>query len=252
MRTLDQEPKASGPVSLVGRDARNGRSFAVPDSFVPALGFASLTPLYDRALAIATREPIWRNALVEIIAPTAGETILDVGCGTGSQAILLKRMAPGARIVGIDPDPAVLEIAARKARAAGVQLELHRGYARDAATVLGANSADKCISSLVFHQVPMPEKQAGLAAMFAAVRAGGQVCIADYGRQIGWHRNMLFSVIGLLDRFSNTRPNAEGVLERLLSELAKSPISAERQVETITGAISIFCCRVPEEQIVQS
>ena len=211
--------------------------------YVPALGFSALTPLYDAMLGLATREAVWRSALAKQVAPRAGETIVDVGCGTGTLAIMLKRRAPGARVVGIDPDPAVLEIAARKARDASVEVEWRRGFARDAA-LLGAAAADKIVSSLVFHQVPTPEKQEGVAAMFDAVRPGGEVHIADYARQTGASR-LLFTVIGLLDGFANTRPNAHGALEELLSVSTRSPVAARRMVPTVTGAISLFACTRP-------
>lgn len=212
------------------------------EAFVPALGFARLTPIYDAMLAVATREQVWRGALVEQVAPMSGETILDVGCGTGTLAILLKRVAPGARVIGIDPDPAALAIADRKARDAGVEVEWRRGFARDAAAV-GAGVADKAVSSLVFHQVPVAEKRAGVAAMFDAVRPRGWVHVADYARQRGPMRRALFATIGLLDGIVNTAPNARGMLEDLLSENAGVQVQAQRVVETATGAISLFACR---------
>lgn len=215
-----------------------------PDGFVPALGFARLTPLYDAALAVATREAVWRTALLDQVAPGVGETIIDVGCGTGTLAVLLKRRAPGARVIGIDPDPDVLALAARKAARAGVDVEWRQGFARDAAAVLGSGLADKAVSSLVFHQVPTPEKRAGITAMFDAVRPGGEVHVGDYARQAGVSR-LLFTVIGLLDGFANTRPNADGALEELLRASAGSPVQARRVVRTITGAISLFACTRP-------
>ena len=211
--------------------------------YVPALGFQVFTPLYDAMLGFATREAVWRDALAQQVAPSAGETIVDVGCGTGTLAIMLKGRAPGARVVGIDPDPAVLEIGARKALDAGVEVEWQRGFARDAA-LLGARAADKIVSSLVFHQVPIPEKRAGVAAMFDAVRPGGEVHIADYARQTGANR-VLFTVIGLLDGFANTRPNADGAVEELLSLATGSPVRARGVVPTVTGAISLFACTRP-------
>lgn len=47
-------------------------------------------------------------------APRPGDVIVDVGCGTGSTALLLSRVEPGARIVGADPDEQVLAVARRK------------------------------------------------------------------------------------------------------------------------------------------
>ncbi len=212
------------------------------ETFVPALGFKSLTPFYDTVLGIATREAIWRAMLIEQVAPRSGETIVDVGCGTGTLAIMLKRRAPGARVIGIDPDPAVLAIAARKAAQAGIDVDWQRGFARSASEIVGPRSADKLVSSLLFHQVPVIEKRAGLASMFEAVRPGGEIHIADYARQDGFVRKMLFSTIGMIDGLANTRPNAGGLLEELLAELTGATVRPTRVVPTITGAISLFAC----------
>ena len=228
---MGREPNTFSRSSVSGSPARD---------YVPALGFAALTPLYDAVLRFATREAVWRSALVLQIGPKTGETIVDVGCGTGTLAVMLMRCAPGARVVGIDPDPVVLEIAARKAREAGVDVEWRRGYARDAA-LLGAGAADKIVSSLVLHQVPTPEKAAAVAAMFDAVRPGGEIHIADYARQTGASR-LLFTIIGLVDGFANTRPNADGALEELLLASTGLPVRARQVVPTVTGAISLFAC----------
>ncbi len=71
--------------------------------FAPALGHAALTPLYDAAISLMTCEGRWRRALLQQVAPRDGETILDVGCGTGTFALMLKRAAPNARVIGLDP-----------------------------------------------------------------------------------------------------------------------------------------------------
>lgn len=94
---------------------------------------------------------------------------------------MLKQAAPGARTIGLDPDPAVLGMAARKAQEAGLEVEWRQGFAREAADF--RVELDRAVSSLVFHQVPLPGKREGVAAMFASVRPGGEVHIADYARQ---------------------------------------------------------------------
>jgi hypothetical protein len=43
--------------------------------------------------------------------------------------------------------------------------------------------ATKVVSSLVFHQVPMIEKEAALAAMYNALGRRGELHVADYGLQ---------------------------------------------------------------------
>ncbi len=57
--------------------------------FTPALGHAALTPLYDAAIALMTREGRWRSALVRQIAPNSDDVILDVGCGPGTWTMVI-------------------------------------------------------------------------------------------------------------------------------------------------------------------
>ena len=83
--------------------------------FTPALGYGFLTPVYDLAVGLLTRERRWRSDLVRLIDPQPGDRILDVGCGTGSLLLLLGRVEPEARLIGLDPDPEALRIAGAKA-----------------------------------------------------------------------------------------------------------------------------------------
>lgn len=171
-------------------------------------------------------------------SPAPGEAILDVGCGTGSLAILLKRTQPRARITGLDPDPEALSIARRKADAAGVEIEWKQGFAHDAADL---GIFQKVVSSLVFHQVPVEGKRAGIAAMFSAVSAGGMVCIADYAAQRRWHMRQAFRFIQMLDGRSNTQPNADGFIEAELSSITGKAVAPVYSIDTPTGTIAIFC-----------
>ena len=83
-------------------------------TYTPALGFESLTPLYDVAIAILTRENVWRDRLVQAVSPSETDRILDVGCGTGTLALRLKNAAPEAEIIALDPDPRVPRYGAKK------------------------------------------------------------------------------------------------------------------------------------------
>lgn len=212
--------------------------------FTPALGLPSLTRGYDLAIRLLTREAVWRNMLLRQVSPLNNETIIDVGCGTGTFAMMLKRAAPAARITAIDPDPDVLDRARRKAEAAGLVIEWRQGFARDVAD-LGV-SFDKAVSSLVFHQVPLVGKRAGVAAMFACVRPGGEVHIADYALQNGALMRALFRLtVQTLDGKTDTQPNADGVLECILSDYSKAVVSTQTIVSTATGAISLFKSTIP-------
>lgn len=150
---------------------------------------------------------------------------------------MLKQRHPDVEIVGLDPDPASLSIAEAKAKAAGVDIEWRRGFASDAAE---AGAFDKVVSSLVFHQEPVPGKRAGIEAMFAATKTGGAVCIADYARQSRLLMQTAFRFIQLIDGKADTQPNADGFLEAELSKQLGHLVNPVFAVDTPTGTISIF------------
>jgi ubiquinone/menaquinone biosynthesis C-methylase UbiE len=207
--------------------------------FVPALGRPELTGLYDRAVALLTRERRWRAALLRLVAPAPGDTILDVGCGTGSFAILMKRDCHGARVIGVDPDPAVLTIARAKAERAGVAIEWAEAMGDELAK-LDRAPVGKIVSSLVFHQCPLPMKRAIIAAMRQVLRPGGALFVADYGEQRSRFMRLLFRQIQRLDGYDNTQPNADGVLPKLLGRAGFEQIAERQVIPTPTGSISLY------------
>ncbi|MDF2381817.1 class I SAM-dependent methyltransferase [Nostoc ellipsosporum NOK] len=209
-------------------------------AYTPPLGTGD-TADYDRAIRRWTREMRWRGAMLEVLGPRAGETIVDVGCGTGSFAVMLKAHAPGANVIGIDPDEEALAIARAKADGAGAEIRWQRGFARD----LGERSADAVVSSLMFHQVPMAEKRAGLAAMHAALRPGGRLVIADYGRQQGLMRLLFRLTIQRLDGVTDTQPNADGVLPELVRAAGFDKVREVERVHTVTGTIALLAAERP-------
>jgi ubiquinone/menaquinone biosynthesis C-methylase UbiE len=210
-------------------------------TYTPAAGHHWLTPLYDVGVAVLTREHVWRPALVAQIRPTETDVIVDIGCGTGSTLALLGQAAPSATLVGIDPDQKVLARARRKLSAIGVTAAFETGFASQAADVLAALTPTKIVSSLVFHQVPFQEKQAALKAMFTALRAGGELHVADYGLQRTRLMRTLFrAIIQNLDGLVNTEPNARGVLPDLMAAAGFQRVSETMVIPTPSGSISLY------------
>lgn len=213
---------------------------AATRDFVPALGRPELTAGYDRVIAVMTRERRWRARLLKHVAPQAGETIVDIGCGTGSFAIMLKQACPDARVVAIDPDPQVLRIARDKAQVANVAIEWNEAFGDDISGVVPAGSADKVVSSLVLHQCPLEVKRSILAAMHLALKPAGRLTIADYGAQRTLLMRLLFRQVQTLDGFDNTQPNADGLLPRLITEAGFKTVEEAWAIPTPTGSISLY------------
>lgn len=209
-------------------------------TFTPALGYSFLTPLYDSAIAALTREGLWRGKMIEQLNPAPHERILDVGCGTGSLVTHIKDLSLLTQVIGLDPDPEVLEIAKKKANRKHLEIEWKAGFL-SAETVSEIGPVSKVVSSLVFHQTPLDEKRRILAQMYAALKTGGELCIADYGLQRTKLMRLFFkATVQQLDGFRDTQPNADGVLPSLIEEAGFSRVEELEVIPTITGSISIY------------
>jgi phospholipid N-methyltransferase len=214
-------------------------------TYVPALGDHRLSPLYDTTVSLMTCERTWRRAFVKQIDPSPRDVILDLGCGTGTLAILLKQTCTAASVYGVDPDPDILTRAENKARDAGVIVHFSKGYAQDAAEIAAGIRPNKVVSSLVLHQVPLAEKRAALISAFAGMRADGELHIADYGLQNSPLMRFAFTQVQTLDGFRNTQPNADGVLPDLMTEAGFVDVKENVVIPTPTGSISLYSARRP-------
>ncbi|MEV0563873.1 class I SAM-dependent methyltransferase [Dactylosporangium sp. NPDC050588] len=212
------------------------------DDFTPALGRLAPTRFYDPVVAL-TRERRWRSSVVMYASPRPGETVVDVGCGTGTLALLLARAEPRATIVGVDPDPSVLAAARRKGAGAAVRWE--QGLGDQLVPLLGTGSVDTAVSSLVLHQCPIPMKRAILASMHAVLRPGGRMVVADYGLQRTRAMRLAFRTVQLADGRADTRPNADGVLPGLIAGAGFGDVREAEVVPTVTGSISLYVARRP-------
>lgn len=95
--------------------------------FIPALKFAWLTPLYDLIMQLTMRELTIKRRLVEQMSIERGHRVLDIGCGTATLTIMIKKTYPDAEVVGLDIDPEILDIARSKVAEAGVEIKLDKG-----------------------------------------------------------------------------------------------------------------------------
>ncbi|MBL9096456.1 MAG: methyltransferase domain-containing protein [Alphaproteobacteria bacterium] len=209
-------------------------------SYVPALGDHRLSPFYDATIALMTCERTWRRALVRQIAPEPRDVILDIGCGTGSLAIQLKRACPSASIYGVDPDPDILTRAEEKARDADVLVHFSQGYAQDAGTIAARIRPNKLVSSLVLHQIPLAGKRMALLAALDALRPGGELHIADYGLQASPLMRLAFRQVQTLDGYGTTQPNADGVVPELMEDVGFAGVEETQVIPTPTGSISLY------------
>ena len=208
-------------------------------SYVPALGFDWLTRFYDPLLALTLREKTLKGRLIDQAGIAAGHNVLDVGCGTGTLAILAKTRQPRARVVGLDGDRAVLEIARKKIVTAGVDVELREGLANSEPTFQPA-SFDRILTSLVLHHLTTEQKREALAAMRRWLRPDGELHVLDFGPQDNAFFALLSRGVGWLDGATRLRDNWEGRLPDLMREAGFGRAAEIGRAFTPFGSVSFY------------
>ncbi|HEU4428731.1 MAG TPA: class I SAM-dependent methyltransferase [Myxococcota bacterium] len=209
--------------------------------YVPALGFDVLTRFYDPLIALTLRENKLKRRLIDQAAIAPRHDVLDVGCGTGTLAMLAKRQHPDARVVGLDGDPAVLAIARKKIEAAGLAIELREGLA-DTSAVFAPASFDRILTSLVLHHLLAEQKRQALAAMRSWLRPGGELHVLDFGPQRGVMR-VVSRGIAWFDGEDRLRDNLAGRLPALMHDAGF--VSADERGNAFTpfGYVSYYAAK---------
>ena len=112
----------------------------------------------------------------EALAPQPGESVVDVGAGTGTELRrLAEAVAPNGRAVGIEPNPGLREEAARRAALLGSAATFIDGDAADLPFTDGAVHVLRC--ERVFQHLHDPQ---AAAHEFARVLSpGGRVAVLD-------------------------------------------------------------------------
>ena len=147
--------------------------------YLPAASLDSLLPAYDPIMRMLG----FTRALVSLVAQAElrpGYAVLDVGCGTGTLAILIAQTHQGVSLIGVDPDPKALSRAARKVARAGLAVRFDRGFGD--ALPYPDGSFDRVFSSMMFHHVPKDEKPRVLADIRRVLRPGGRLEFLDFPR----------------------------------------------------------------------
>ena len=143
-----------------------------------------------------------RDRLLDRLALTGDETILDVGCGHGLLLIGAAKRLPRGKAIGIDlwsqtdqhANSAAATLANAEAEGVGARVTVRDGDMRT--LPLDDASVDVAVSSLAIHNVPSAAERAqAIREITRVVRPGGRVAIldiahvGDYARElesVGW------------------------------------------------------------------
>jgi demethylmenaquinone methyltransferase / 2-methoxy-6-polyprenyl-1,4-benzoquinol methylase len=162
--------------------------------------FQSLPSRYDQLSAALSfyQDPRWRRALVDAVAPAAGERILDVATGTGMVAAELLARAADCTVVGLDQSAEML--AGARARFAtgpdAARVQLVEGQAER------LPFADAAFDALTFTYLLryVDDPPATMRELARVVRPGGRVASLEFGvppravPRLAWR---LYTAVGL-------------------------------------------------------
>lgn len=146
-------------------------------TYLPAAGHDWFLPMYDPLTKLLGLDTA-RRQLLDQAELRGNYRVLDVGCGTGTLAVLTKRLYPNVDVAGLDPDPRALERARRKAQRAAVFVRFNRGFA-DAMGYADA-TFDRVFSSMMFHHLEAPDKEPALREMHRVLKPGGRLELLDF------------------------------------------------------------------------
>jgi ubiquinone/menaquinone biosynthesis C-methylase UbiE len=156
----------------------------VPESPVQTEGrLIRWASFYDISVNIMTLGCVHRlrRMTVDQALLQSGETLLDVGCGTGGVTIPAKiRVGETGSAAGIDPAPEMISVARRKAKRAGIEIDFRVGVIES--LPFPDETFDVVTSSLMMHHLPHHLQVKGLAEIRRALKPGGRILIADMMR----------------------------------------------------------------------
>ncbi len=205
--------------------------------YVHALKYAWLNSLYDPLLRFTMRESLIKGRLVEQLKIEKGDRVLDIGCGTGTLALMIKKRHADAEVIGLDGDPGVLAIARKKAAKLGVEIGLDCGMGF--ALPYPDGFFDRVVSSLMLHHLTRDNKKRALAEARRVLRPGGQLHIADFGRP----RNRFLrkvSLPALLGDPEMVRDNLDGRLPEIIRDTGFAEVRETEQFLTLFGTVSLY------------
>jgi len=210
--------------------------------YVPAAGRDLFLPLYDPVVRLLMRESTFRQRFLEQADIDRHHHVLDLGCGTGTMAILIRQRRPESMVVGVDGDPKALDIARRKAAKASLTIQFDESLADR--LPYPNRSFDRVLCSFVLHHLTHEGKLGALREARRVLKPGGSFHLADFGPPVGGYAAL---VARILARGERLHENLEGRLPQLMAEAGFQEIKERGYLNTALGTVVLLSAYVHGE-----
>ncbi len=183
------------------------------DEYIPALSYRFLTPFYDFIQKYIVRDVRYKSLLIAQANIQPGQHVLDLGCGTGTLAIMAKQAQPAAEVAGLDADPDMLKVAKYKSDQMKTMVKFDVGFTNQ--LPYPDESFDRVLSSIMIHHLKTPDKWQTAREVYRVLKPGGQLHIIDFGKPVTWYGKILGP---LLHKFEEANDNVAGHLPRIFEQ----------------------------------
>jgi ubiquinone/menaquinone biosynthesis C-methylase UbiE len=141
-------------------------------------------------LLLGGRERAFRERLIQLARLEPGDSVLDIGCGSGSLAIAAKqRVGASGAVQGIDASPEMIARAQHKARKAGVDVAFASGVAE--ALQFPDAQFDAVLSTMMLHHLPREIRRQCVREARRVLKPGGRMLAVDFGRSVAERKGII-------------------------------------------------------------
>ena len=153
-------------------DEQSGKSSKVQEMFSRIAGRYDLL----NSLLSLGIDGVWRREAARVALQDGARTVLDAATGTGALAMTMKRQAPETLVTGVDFAVPMLDLARRKARASGLELDLLQGDVMD---LPFANDTFDAVT-IAYGLRNLSNWTEGIAELRRVLRPGGRLVILEF------------------------------------------------------------------------
>lgn len=139
-----------------------------------------MVPSYDSYMRKITfgRERILREMTVSLAQVKPGDSILEVGCGTGTLTLAAKQKAGLlGKVFGIDVIPGMIELSQRKAAQANEDITFQLGSIDD--IPFSENLFDVVMCSFMIFHMSEDTRRKGIAEIYRVLKPNGRLLVLD-------------------------------------------------------------------------